>query len=183
MPSPTAFEPKIVVVERLLERDDPFHPSTVTSPAFAVDRTRAPVGDALGRLARPDHAGNPVLARDDRRVGEQAAAVGHDRPEQRQEDVERLGRRLGDEDVALDDAVELGGMRDAARRPFVDARLAASPRSMCSSCAPRSCRTARSSAMPDRAHHARRGGRQRTGRAEGRRRPASRGFLRVCDAR
>ena len=53
---------------------------------------------------------------------EQAAAVRHDTAEQRQKDVEGLGRRLGDEDVPLDDPVELDGDRRPAapalrRRP------------------------------------------------------------------
>src|SRR6185436_19493984 len=62
-----------------------------------------------------------VLARDDRRVREKAAVVGDDPAEERQENVERLGRRLGDEDVALEDAAELVRTGDATRGPFVDA--------------------------------------------------------------
>ena len=51
----------------------------------------------------------------------EAAVVGDDPAKQREEDVEGLGRRLGDEHVALGDPAELGGAGDAARGPFVDA--------------------------------------------------------------
>ncbi len=176
-PSPTAFEPKIASSRAFSSGTTSLHASTVTSPAVAVDAHARAVGDALGRLARPDDARDPVLARHDRRVREQAAAVGHDRAEQRQQDVERLGRRLGDEDVALDDPVELGGAGDEARRALrrrpgsPRARAAGPPRAP-----PRSCRTARPSAIPVarimRADAGRQPGRVRRGRrrrAEGRR--------------
>ena len=53
------------------------------------------------------HTWDAIFASDDRRMREQAAVVRHDRAEQWQQDVERFGRRLGDEDLSLDDAVEL----------------------------------------------------------------------------
>ena len=54
------------------------------------------VGDAFGGLAGPHHAGDAVLARDDRRMREQATVVGNDPAQEREEDVEGLGCRFGD---------------------------------------------------------------------------------------
>ena len=85
------------------------------------------VGDLLRCLARADNAGDAVLARDDRRVREQSAAVGDDPAEQRQQDVERLRRRLGDEDVSLHDPVKFGRTGDAARGALEHARARAEP--------------------------------------------------------
>src|SRR3954452_10729153 len=86
----------------------------------AVDAHEGSVGDAAGGLARADHAGDAVLARHDRRVRQQAAVVGDDRAEQRQQDVERLGGGRREEHVALLDAAELRRSGDEAGRPFVD---------------------------------------------------------------
>ena len=64
---------------RLRKGNDLLHPSTVTSPASPSTRSEHAVGDALGRLAGADDTGNPVFARDDRRMRKQAAIVGDDR--------------------------------------------------------------------------------------------------------
>ena len=80
-------------VARLGERDDLASPEHRDLARGAVDTHQRAVGDAFGRLTRSHHTGDAVLARHDRGVREQAAVVGHDRAEQRQQDVERLGRR------------------------------------------------------------------------------------------
>jgi hypothetical protein len=93
----------------------------------AVDANPRTIGDQPRPLSRPNDAGDAVLARDDRRVGEQPACVGHDGAEQRKQDVECLGRRPGDEHVSLDDAVELRGPCDETRRALVDAGAGREP--------------------------------------------------------
>ena len=142
LPEPDRLRAEDRVVVCLLERDNLLHTSTVTSPASPSTRTRTPSAIRSVASRVPTTPGNAVFARDDRRMGKQAPAVGHDRAEQRQKDVERLARRFGDEDVALDDPVELGGTGDAARRPLVDAptRRQAAQR-VCLRAAPRRCRT------------------------------------------
>ncbi|HET9623371.1 MAG TPA: hypothetical protein VFP84_18485, partial [Kofleriaceae bacterium] len=44
---------------------------------ISVDPQPRAVGDAHGRLARPDHARDPIFARDDRRVRQKSPAVRH----------------------------------------------------------------------------------------------------------
>src|SRR4029079_6457949 len=78
-------------------------------------------GYPYGRVARSDDARDPVLAGHDRRVREQAAVVGDDRAEEREQDVERLGRGRSHQDVTLDDAIELRGSGDQPGRSLVDA--------------------------------------------------------------
>ena len=103
------------------------HANTVTSPESPSTRTRVPSAMRLGGLTGSHHTRYPVLARHDRRMREQPAAVGDDRPEQRQEDVEGLARGLGHQHVALDDAVEFGRARDATGRTLVDAAAGREP--------------------------------------------------------
>src|SRR5215211_4892191 len=125
-PRPTAFEPKS-------ESSSAFSSGTTASnsePHFAgvaVDGHLVALRNPVGALARADHSRDPVLAGDDRSVREQAAAVRDDRPKQRQEDVERLGRRLGNEHVALLDPVELGRSRNTAGRTLVGAAACREP--------------------------------------------------------
>src|SRR5436305_841302 len=87
-----------------------------------VDTHPCAVRDPRRRVAGADDTGDAVLARDDGRVRQRAAAVGDDAGEQRQQDVERLGRRLGDQYVALLDPVEVGRALDPASRSFAASR-------------------------------------------------------------
>ena len=66
-----------VGVETLLERSGP-HVTTSTSPARPSTRTCAPSASDGGGVAAADDGGDAELPRDDRRVREQAAAVGDD---------------------------------------------------------------------------------------------------------
>ena len=93
----------------------------------AVHAHPGSVGDALGRVTRPDHAGDAVLPGNYRRMRQQAAAIGHDRAKQREKDVESLGRRLGHEDVSVHDPVELRWARNAACGSFVDTSARSEP--------------------------------------------------------
>src|SRR5205823_2940810 len=54
----------------------------------AVDADARAIGDPLHRVARADDTRDAVLASDDRRVTQLAPALGHDRAEQRQDDIE-----------------------------------------------------------------------------------------------
>ena len=135
-PRPTAFAPYRLLGVRLDQRHDAAHPRTVTVPVVTVDPHPGAVGDPRGGVAGADDAGDAVLPRDDRRVRQRAAAVGDDRAEQRQQDVERLGGRLGEQHVALLDAVEVRRTGDAPRRSLPRTpELAPRPRITVSSCA------------------------------------------------
>src|SRR5919206_388444 len=97
-------------------------PATTASPSPQLASTMRSSSPVIGFRARPDGAGYAVPARDDGRMRQQPAAVGDDRTEERQQDVERLCRRLRDEDVALDDPVELRRAGHAAGRSLVHPR-------------------------------------------------------------
>src|SRR5262245_19343851 len=125
-PSPTALDPNSDLSLALLKGTALF---TVTPSAehgdcagIAVNANPDAVGDALGGFARSDDAGDSVFTRDDRRMRKEAAVVGDDAAEEREQDVERLGGRLGDEDVALEDSAEFGRPGHAPRSPLVDSR-------------------------------------------------------------
>src|SRR5215204_3958612 len=99
----------------------PSSPEHRDFPGIAVDAHEGAVDDAFRPLARPNHAGNAVLARYDLRVRKQAAVVGDDPAEERQQDVESFARRLGDEHIARGNPAELGWTGHSPRRPFIDA--------------------------------------------------------------
>src|SRR6266568_6217136 len=105
----------------LWRRGRPSSPEHRDLAGIPIHANKDAICDAPGRLAGPNDPGDAVFARDDRGVRKQAAVVGDDPAKQREEDVEGLGRRLGDEHVALGDPAELGGPGDAAGGPFVDA--------------------------------------------------------------
>ena len=118
-------------------------------PRVTVHPYAGAVGDLHGGIAGADDARDAVLPRHDRRVRERTTAVGDDRAQQRQQDVEGFGGRLGEQDVALLDTVEVGRTSDAPHDPFPHARAGPRPRITWSSCASSETgRTSRSSRRP-----------------------------------
>ena len=126
-PSPTAFDPK-TVVSRALARG-------TTSFTRAPSLRRRLRRHAQGRrprcvLSRPRVPTTPGIPYSRATIAECESRPPLSvtiAPSKREKDVEGLGRRLGDEDVSLDDPTELGGTGDAPRRTFVDAAARRQP--------------------------------------------------------
>src|SRR5512143_47827 len=107
-PSPTALDPNSDLSLAFLKGTTFF--TVAPSPehgdfaGIAVDANPDAIGDAFGGLARADDARDPVFTRHDRRMREEPAVVGDDPAQEREEDVEGLAGRLGDEHVAFGDS-------------------------------------------------------------------------------
>ena len=116
---------EVRLVERVDERRGLHRPRLheLDHARVAVDPHPRAVGEHRRRLARADDGRDAVLARDDRRVRELAAAIGDDGAEQRQDHVEGRARVARDEHVALLQPVEILRAVDDSRRALVDARM------------------------------------------------------------